>query len=165
MRIDPSFRSIYTPVGTQRKGCFVVGHFYRLGMSGWLILFSLTGLLSCAGGPEEHQQIPWEAESITGMDAVSGQWQGVLKRIPDNVDDWVKVVITTDGAYRFVTYRTIGVFKGDGRFSLVEGGLRAEGERGTIRGTLYRAGDRRLLRIRARSQEGNEFIANLTPEP
>ncbi|MEX5214118.1 MAG: hypothetical protein NW703_08125 [Nitrospiraceae bacterium] len=151
-------------MGMHRNGCSVVGHFYRLGMSGWLILFSLTGLLSCAGGPEEHQKLPWEAESITGMDAVSGQWQGVLKRIPDNVDDWVKVAITADGAYRFVTYRTIGVLKGDGKFSLVDGGLMAESDRGTIRGTLYRAGDRRLLRIRARSQDGNEFIANLTPE-
>ena len=142
-----------------------MGHSYRMTLRGCAVLCAMIGLLSCAGGPEEHEQIPWVFESITGMADVSGKWQGVLKRIPENVDDWVKVVISEDGAYQFATYRTIGVFKGDGKFSLVEGRLKAESERGTIGGTLYRAGDRRLLKIRARSQDGNEYAVNLTPAP
>ncbi|HSE57307.1 MAG TPA: hypothetical protein VLA99_01255 [Nitrospiraceae bacterium] len=136
-----------------------------MGVKGWIILCSVIGLLSCAGGPGEHEQIPWVFEPITGMETVSGKWQGVLKRVPENVDDWVKVVISEDGGYQFATYRTIGVFKGEGRFSLVEGRLKAESERGTIGGALYRAGDRRLLKIRARSHDGNDYAVNLTPAP
>lgn len=142
-----------------------IGRSCWMGVRGWGILCSLIGLLSCVGGPDEHERVPWEVESITGMEAVSGKWQGVMKRIPDNIDDWVVVVISGDGVYRFATYRTIGVFQGEGRFSLVEGRLKAESERGTIEGVLYRAGDRRLLKVRARSHDGNHYSINLTPAP
>jgi hypothetical protein len=130
----------------------------------WYLLWAVIGLFSCAG-PEQHEQVPWVFQPITDMREVGGKWQGVLKRIPETVDDWVKVVISEDGAYQFATYRTIGVFKGSGKFSLKEGRLRAEGEKGNIGGELYLAGNRRLLKIQAHSHDGNNYVVSLTPAP
>ncbi|HTL60850.1 MAG TPA: hypothetical protein VL261_04315 [Nitrospira sp.] len=106
----------------------------------------------------------WVQLPITDVSEVAGKWDGLMRRIPpDRRDDWVTVVIGSDGRYEFSSLRTIGVFSGHGQFAVNEGKLKATSERGTIEATLYEAGAQRMLKAKARTADGMEYAAEVKP--
>ncbi|MGA6826411.1 hypothetical protein ACO9S2_02235 [Nitrospira sp. NS4] len=79
-------------------------------------------------------------------------------------DDWVTLIIREDGAYAFETVRTIGIMHGQGTFTLTDGKLRAESERGWIEATLYEEGGRRMLKVIGAAKDGVQYLAELDPK-
>jgi hypothetical protein len=73
------------------------------------------------------------------------------------------LIIREDGTYRFESVRTIGIMQGGGMFTLIDGRLRMDGERGWIIGRLYEDGSRRLLKVEAVSKDGVRYAADLEP--
>jgi hypothetical protein len=101
------------------------------------------------------------------VSSVAGDWEGILVQYPaSRHDDWIRVHIQEDGTYRFEVLRTIGVFSGQGRFSVEDGALSAKSEKGTINVQLYRHSgkDDRILKNKAQSSDGITYLAELTPK-
>lgn len=73
------------------------------------------------------------------------------------------LAIGNDGSYDFMSMRTIGIFHGKGIFTIADGKLRAEGERGSAIVTLYEDGGRRRLKIEGATNDGVQYSADLTP--
>ena len=82
-----------------------------------------------------------------------------------NEDDWVKVRIHEDGTYEFAAYRTVGVFGGKGQFTLKDGTLFVETERGTASIALFVAEAGRMLRAEAETKDGLRYSGDLLPKP
>ena len=78
-------------------------------------------------------------------------------------DDWVTLAIGDDGGYEFVSIRTIGIFHGKGTFTLIDGKLRTETERGWAQATLYEDGVRRMIKIEGATKDGTQYSAELAP--
>lgn len=108
----------------------------------WCIALALG---ACASSPPEPTAIP---VPITDFKMVAGRWQGSVSGLagPRNEGDSVQVTIGEDGTYDFGIYRTIGVFGGKGQFTLQDGKLMAQGERGRVTYELYERGGRRYLK-------------------
>jgi hypothetical protein len=121
-------------------------------------------ILSCAG--RDSSKEPWVYSPITEMTQVAGMWEGLLAKVPSSSrqEDWVKLMIRPDGAYAFESYRTIGVFRGRGQFSLKDGKLAATSERGTISGSLYRSSGSQMLKAEGMANDGIHYRAELTPK-
>jgi hypothetical protein len=128
-----------------------------------LALFCLATSHGCET-MEPTQQPRWVPVQITDLSNVAGKWEGLMRRIPpDRRDDWVTVTIGPDGKYHFASIRTIGVFSGDGEFSVNEGKLTASSERGTIEAALYEAGGQRMLKAKGRTADGTDYTAEVKP--
>jgi hypothetical protein len=84
---------------------------------------------------------------------------------PSKEDDWVKLRIHEDGAYQFAAYRTVGVFGGKGQFTLKDGTLFAETERGTGTLALFVAEAGRMLRAEGETKDGLRYSGELFPKP
>jgi hypothetical protein len=102
---------------------------------------------------------------ITDFRAVSGQWAGPVVGLAGRREegDWVKLAIAADGSYNFGITRTIGVFGGNGQFTLQDGKLAMQGERGRATFTLLEGGGRRRLRGDGVLTSGGAVTADLTP--
>ena len=59
--------------------------------------------------------------------------------------------------------RTIGIFQGRGTFTLIDGKLRTETDRGLALLTLYEEGGRRMLKVEGTTNDGVKYSANLDP--
>jgi len=107
----------------------------------------------------------WSVTPIDDFKTVAGKWEGVIITQPRSRDEqWVRVSIGEDGSYEFASYRQIGVFHGQGTFTLKDGRVSTTTERGTATCTLYSAnGDRRLLRAHGVNKQGVKYSADLTP--
>lgn len=128
-----------------------------------MTLVALQWLAGCAM-PGPSGQPPWEPVPIQEIKNVAGKWEGLMIRSPHTTEqDWVRVVIHSDGAYEFASYRTIGVFSGKGRLELGSGVVTATSERGVATLTLYQAGDRRQLRVAGVTRDGLKYEAELAP--
>ena len=102
--------------------------------------------------------------SVSAFTQVAGNWAGILKATPRlRKDDWVTVTIHNDGSYQFKSVRTIGVMHGEGTFTLADGRLRSETDRGWIVATLYEEGGRRMLKAEGATKEGTQYSADLGP--
>ncbi len=113
-------------------------------------------------GPAPKQQ--WSPQSIESFGVVAGKWTGLLVSHPKSrKDDWVRVTIADDGRYEFASYRTIGVFSGQGQFTLADGQLTVTTERGTATGSLLVSDGSRKLRIIGVMNEGARYTADLEP--
>ncbi len=127
-----------------------------------LLLAGFSGLIGCA--PIEPPPPPSTPVSISTYQSVAGKWGGILKAKPrSRDDDWMTLTIGDDGSYDFVSMRTIGIFHGKGTFTIVEGKLRGEGERGSAIVTLYEDGGRRRLKVEGATNDGVQYSADLTP--
>lgn len=121
----------------------------------------LQGVVGCAEFVASLQP-NWTELVISDAKSISGKWEGLLTRLPRSWrDDWVSITIAEDGAYVWANYRQIGAFLGQGRLTIHSGHLSTVGERGQATGTLYVAGDRRMLRVVGRSKDGIEDTAEL----
>ncbi len=129
----------------------------------FLLPLAFAFLGACAGpGPSETPQ--WSVVPIDDFKTVAGKWEGIMITAPrSRDDDWVRVLIREDGTYEFASYRQVGVFHGQGTFSLKDGRVSTTTERGTATCTLYSANGRRLLRAVGVAKTGVEYSAELTP--
>jgi hypothetical protein len=120
-------------------------------------------LIGCA--PIEPLPPPPSTQvSVSTFKSAAGKWAGILKATPRfKDDDWVTLTIRDDGAYDFVSVRTIGIFQGKGTFALIDGKLRAETERGWAVATLYEEGERRMLKVAGATKDGTQYSADLDP--
>jgi len=73
------------------------------------------------------------------------------------------VTIREDGVYHFESVRTIGIMQGQGTFTIADGKLRAETERGWGLVTLYEEGGRRMLKVEGATKDGMRYSADLDP--
>ena len=73
------------------------------------------------------------------------------------------MTIDPTGKFHFTSVRTIGVFSGDGEFSVNEGKLKASSERGSIEAALYEAGAQRMLKAKGRAADGTDYTADVRP--
>jgi hypothetical protein len=133
-----------------------------------LVLWAVFAEIVIACGSVEHPPaIPLERIPIMDVSSVAGDWEGVLVQYPPSRnEDWIRVRIEEDGTYRYEVLRTIGVFSGQGRFSVEDGALSAKSEKGTINVQLYRHSgkDDRILKNKAQSSDGITYLAELTPK-
>ncbi len=123
-------------------------------------------VVACSTG-EHPPSVPLERIPIMDVSSVAGDWEGILVQHPaSRKDDWIRVHIQEDGTYQFEVLRTIGVFSGQGRFSVEDGGLTAKSEKGTINVQLYHHSgkDDRILKNKAQSNDGVTYLADLTPK-
>jgi hypothetical protein len=131
---------------------------------GSLIAFALMAVIGCTA-VERPAPPPLERIAVTDFSSVAGDWEGLMVQTPaSRYDNWVRLKIQPDGAFHFEAYRTIGVFAGDGVFTLQEGTLLAESEKGRITALLYRHAGKndRLLRAEGTSGDGITYHAELT---
>ncbi len=106
----------------------------------------------------------WMPTPITELKSVAGRWEGLMIRTPRSpTDDWVRLVIREGGAYEFASYRTIGVLSGTGTFTLVDGKLSAQSERGRMNLQLYTdaVSGARMLKAEALTSNRIEYSAEL----
>lgn len=128
-----------------------------------ILLSGMAGLAGCAP-VEPLPPPPTTPVSIATFESATGKWSGILRSIPAlRHDDWVTLTIGNDGSYEFVSIREIGIFQGKGTFTILDGKLRAETERGSSVVTLYKDGGRRMLKVEAATKDGVQYSAQLTP--
>lgn len=128
-----------------------------------ILLSGMAGLAGCAP-VEPLPPPPTTPVSIATFESATGKWSGILRSIPAlRRDDWVTLTIGNDGSYEFVSIREIGIFHGKGTFTILDGKLRAETERGSSVVTLYKDGGRRMLKVEAATKDGVQYSAQLTP--
>ena len=128
-----------------------------------LLVGGVTGFIGCAP-VEPLPPPPSTPVSILAFTSAAGKWAGILKSTPRvRGDDWVTLTIRDDGSYEFMSVRTIGIFQGQGTFTLIDGKLKAESERGWAIATLYEEGGRRMLKVESATKDGTQYSAELTP--
>lgn len=122
-----------------------------------------TGFIGCAP-VEPLPPPPSTPVSVSAFKIAAGKWAGILKATPRlKRDDWVTLTIRDDGSYDFVSVRTIGIFQGQGTFTLIDGKLKGETERGSTIATLYEGGGRRMLKVEWATKDGVQYSADLAP--
>ncbi len=131
-----------------------------------VIVFAVSALwLGCESASRQTRP-SWTPAPIDGFAQVAGQWEGLMVRAPrSKEDDWVKLRIHEDGTYQFAAYRTVGVFGGKGQFTLKDGTLFVETERGTATIALFVAEARRMLRAEGETKDGLKYSGELFPKP
>ncbi len=113
------------------------------------------------------QAPPLEPVPVTDLNIVAGTWEGIMVQSPPTrSDDWIILRIQGDGTYQFEMVRTIGVFKGSGRFFLEDGRLEAKSETGWVKAQLHRhvGMDDRVLKVEGSASHGVTYHAQLTPK-
>jgi hypothetical protein len=129
-----------------------------------IVLWGCAGSLACAPVTRPLPP-PSTPVSISTFQSASGKWAGIMRTTPrSREDDWVTLIIREDGAYAFQAVRTIGIMQGQGTFTLTDGKLRAETERGWAEATLYEEGDRRMLKVIGATNDGVRYSAELDPK-
>jgi len=128
-----------------------------------VLVGGVTGFIGCAP-IESPPPPPSTPVSMSTFKSAAGKWAGILKATPRlKVDDWVTLTVRDDGSYDFVSARTIGIFRGQGAFTLIDGTLRTETERGWGMATLYEEGGRRMLKVEGATKDGVQYSADLAP--
>ncbi|HYM88701.1 MAG TPA: hypothetical protein VES92_06245 [Nitrospiraceae bacterium] len=128
-----------------------------------VLVWMFTGFIGCAP-VEPLPPPPSTPVSVSTFKSVMGKWAGILKTTPRlQRDDWVTFTIRDDGSYDFVSVRTIGIFRGQGTFTLIDGKLKAETEQGWTVATLYEEGAQRLMKVDGATKDGVQYSADLTP--
>jgi hypothetical protein len=117
----------------------------------------------CAGAPTPLGP-PWTTVPIADFRAVAGKWEGTVTRAHGPKDDWLELTIRDDGSYEVVSTRLIGVMRGTGRFTLADGKLVTQGERGSATLALATRGPERRLDMMMRNREGVDLASTLTPK-
>ncbi|HSF68119.1 MAG TPA: hypothetical protein VLA67_11900 [Nitrospiraceae bacterium] len=116
---------------------------------------------------DRTQALPLEPIPVTDLKVVAGTWEGIMVQSPPTrSDDWITLRIQGDGTYHFEMVRTIGVFKGSGRFFLEDGKLEAKSETGWASAQLHRhvGMDDMVLKVEGSASHGVTYRAQLTPK-
>ena len=123
-----------------------------------MLVWGVTGFIGCA--PVEPLPPPPSTQvSVSTFKSAAGKWAGILKAIPPlRDDDWVTLTISDDGGYEFVSIRMIGIFHGKGTFTLIDGKLRTETERGWALVTLYEDGASADAKGRGSDEGGHAIL-------
>lgn len=125
-----------------------------------LLTLVATGCQSVGHAPAQQ----WSPEPIDSFGLVAGKWAGLLVRAPKvRKDDWIRLSIDNDGRYEFSSYRTIGVFSGQGHFTLADGKLTVTTERGTATGSLFVSNGSRMMRFIGIMEDGVQYAAEFEP--
>lgn len=128
-----------------------------------MLMGGVAGLMGCAQVTPRPTS-PSTPVSLSAFTSVTGKWAGILKTTPRTTkDDWVTLAIGKDGAYSFESVRIIGIFHGQGTFTLIDGKLRAETNRGWALVTLYEEGGRKMLKVEGATKDGANYTADLDP--
>ena len=132
-------------------------------MSFGVLVGGLTGFIGCTP-IEPLPPPPSILVSISTFNNAVGKWTGALKATPRlKNDDWMTLTVRNDGSYDFESVRTIGIFHGKGTFTLIDGKLRTETERGWALATLFEEGGRRMLKVEGKTKDGTQYTADLEP--
>jgi hypothetical protein len=129
----------------------------ELAWGGGLLLAALAlGACAAQSAPPAASPVP-----ITDFKMVAGRWQGLVTGLASQRDegDTVQLTIGSDGTYDFGVYRTIGALTGKGTFTLQDGKLRMQGERGQGVYTLYEGNGRQYLRAEGALSSGMPLSA------
>jgi hypothetical protein len=117
-------------------------------------------VVACASPPRPD----WTPVPIKDIASVSGKWAGILLREPpDRRDDWLELRIAPDGSFEAKSVRLIGTMTGTGKVALADGKLAGKTANASMTGALYTAGNRRMLRVDAKTTEGLVFWSETTP--
>ncbi len=128
-----------------------------------ILVGSLAGLVGCSQVTPLPPP-PSTPVALSAFTSVTGKWAGILKATPRTKnDDWVTLAIREDGTYSFESVRTIGIFHGQGSFTLIDGKLKMETDQGWISATLYEEGGRRMLKAGGETKDGVRYTADLDP--
>jgi hypothetical protein len=109
---------------------------------------------------------PSVAVPITDYKMVAGKWAGLITGLSGprgDQGDWVEMTIADNGAYDFGVARTIGLFHGKGNFSLKDGKLAVEGERGHATFVLFQGEGAKMLRANGQLRSGTAVSGDLRP--
>lgn len=128
---------------------------------GVLIAAAALWLVACASAPGGASG--WTTVPIADFKSVAGKWEGPLTRAHGPKDDWLELTIRDDGSYEAVSARVIGVMRGTGRFTLADGKLVAQGERGSAVAALATRGAERRLDVSMKNREGVDLPTTLVP--
>jgi hypothetical protein len=128
-----------------------------------VLVGGVTGFIGCTP-IEPLPPPPSTPVSISSFKSAAGKWAGILKATPRRKgDDWMTLTIRDDGSYDFISVRTIGIFQGQGTFTLIDGKLKTETERGWTIATLYEEDGRRMLKVEGAAKDGVQYSADLAP--
>jgi hypothetical protein len=128
---------------------------------GVLIAAAALWLAGCASAPSGASG--WTTVPIADFKSVAGKWEGPLTRGHGPKDDWLELTIRDDGSYEAVSSRVIGVMRGTGRFTIADGRLVAQGERGSAVAALATRGAERRLDVNMKNREGLDLPTTLVP--
>ena len=122
------------------------------------LLLAVLALSACASQTAAPAASP---VPVTDFKMVAGRWQGLLTGLASGRDegDTVRLTIRDDGSYEFGVYRTIGALTGKGTFTLQDGKLRMQGERGQAVYALYEGNGRQYLRAEGELSSGMPLSA------
>lgn len=128
------------------------------------LLFISTNLVVSCTAPRFPKAPAWTFAPLSDTKSVAGLWEGIMTQSPQTRrDDWVRLLIREDGRYEFESYRMIGVLRGNGRFTVTEGKLMTQTDRGRISCVLYTAEGQRMLKAEGVTRDGVEYSAELMP--
>ena len=142
----------------------LLGRWRRVAALPVLLALGAAVLGGCAGASSSPPPA-MSPVAITDFRAVAGRWAGPVIGLASHrtEGDWVQLAIAEDGTYDFGIVRTIGVFGGKGQFTLKDGKLQMEGERGRATYALYEGDGRRSLRVDGVLGSGGTVSAELKP--
>lgn len=131
----------------------------RRQLAGALSLLLAVAMGACTTAPSTSSAV--SPVAITDFKMVAGRWQGLVTGLASRRDegDTVQLTIGNDGTYDFGVYRTIGALTGKGTFTLQDGKLRMQGERGQAVYTLYEGNGRQYLRSEGELSSGMPLSA------
>lgn len=128
-----------------------------------LLIVMLTAV-ACASTPSA----PATAIPIQDFRMVAGKWVGVVLGLAgprDDAGDWIELTISADGTFEFGISRTIGVLRGKGKFTLADGKMTSESDRGSAAYALSELGGRQYLHVVATLRSGRLLSGNLNRAP
>ena len=132
----------------------------------WRLVVVALMMAACAstqGGGGTRTRVP-----ITELKSVAGRWDGLLSGLsarPSSDQDFVEVLIRTDGTYEATAFRTVGVLRGRGTLEVKDGNLVLRGAGGASgTGQLFSIDGRRVLEIDTTSADGRRVTARLSPK-
>ena len=136
----------------------------------FIILGIVSGLTACAtatptANPTARASGAAEAVvPITSIDAVKGNWAGVVSRTKPNTqrEDFVELRINDDATFAYRGARTVGVFQGGGTLALTDGALTSASERGRATYRLYDRGGTKVIKVDAETADGMRYEAVLS---
>jgi hypothetical protein len=128
------------------------------------VVLGMGTLAGCAATPSTPA-VALAPVAISDFKTVAGKWAGPVTGLSSRRDegDWADLTIGDDGAYTFGVARTIGLFSGTGRFTLADGKLVMQGDRGRATFGLFEGAGRRQLRADGVLTNGQPVSAQLNP--
>ncbi len=127
-----------------------------------IVLALLTTVWAGCANTPTHQPTPANPVPISDFRAVAGKWEGLVRALRQK--DWYQVMIHEDGRFEAVSPRgAVGVFRSRGTFTLSDGKLRAESDKGSATYTLYEGDDERILQFDAITSKGIRHFGKLSP--